>query len=71
MARNDGRTTYSEKVKGARGNYGWLAMFDLTDEYLGITQFEGEVAKDRVLLSPAQVKELLEFVDRQKTSRAA
>lgn len=71
MARNNGRTTYSEKIKGARGNYGWLARFDITNGYLGITQFEGEKVNDRVLLSPAQVQELLDFISRKKTSRAA
>jgi hypothetical protein len=70
MARN-GTTTYSEKVKGARGNHGWLARFDLTDGYLGITQFDGEMVKDRVLLSPEQVQELLDFIGQKKMRRAA
>ena len=71
MASN-GRTTYSEKVKGARGNYNWIVRFDLTNGYLGITQFEGDTVKVRVLLSPAQVKELLEFIgSSKKTSRAS
>lgn len=68
----DGRTTYSDKIKGSRGNYGWEVRFDLTDnEYLGITQFDGETVNDRVLLSPAQVKELVSFVSGKKTTRAA
>ena len=72
MAKNTGLTTYSEKIKGSPGNYGWEARFDLTDnEYLGITQFDGETVKDRVLLSPAQVKELVNFVSGKKTARAA
>jgi hypothetical protein len=71
MARSRGRTYYSEKIKGARGNYDWAARFDVTDGYVGITQFEGEAIKDRVLLSPAQVQELLEFVGTNKASRAA
>lgn len=71
MAKN-GLTTYSEKINGSRGNYGWEVRFDLTDnEYLGITQFDGETVKDRVLLSPAQVKELVSFVSGKKTIRAA
>lgn len=71
MAKN-GLTTYSEKVRGASGNYGWQVRFDLTDnEYLGITQFDGETVKDRVLLSPAQVKELVSFVSGKKPARAA
>jgi hypothetical protein len=68
---NNGRTTYSEKIKGARGNYGWLARFDLTNGYLGITQFDGEKVCDRALLSPTQVQELLEFIGSRKSKRAA
>ena len=70
MARN-GTTTYSDKVKGDRGNYSWIARFDLTDGYLGITQFDGEAVKDRVLLSPAQLQELLDFIGNKKTIRVA
>lgn len=71
MAKNTGRTTYSEKIKGAPGNYNWQVRFDDTDGFLGITQFDGEVVKDRVLLSPAQVMELLSFVRGKKAARAA
>jgi len=71
MARNNHLTTYSEKIKGDPGNYGWQVRFDLTDGYLGITQFDGEAVKDRVLLSPAQVRHLLAFVTEKKKSRAA
>jgi hypothetical protein len=71
MAKNTGRTTYSEKIKGDRGNFDWQVRFDLTDGFLGITQFDGEAVKDRVLLSPAQAKELVEFVSGKKTARAA
>jgi hypothetical protein len=66
-----GRTTYSEKIKGSPRNYGWAVRFDLTDGYLGITQFEGEAVKDRVLLSPAQVRELVNFTAGKKTKQAA
>lgn len=65
------KTTYSEKIKGNHGNYGWDVRFDLTGEYLGITQFDSETVKDRVLLSPAQVRELVSFVSSKKTARAA
>lgn len=72
MARDRrGITRYSEQHKGARGNYGWSARFDIMNGYLGITQFDGEVVKDRVLLSPSQVQQLLEFIGAQKTKRAA
>lgn len=59
-------TTYSGLIKGTRGNYGWSARFDISESgYLGISQFEGDAVKDRVLLSPAQVKELLAFCGRK------
>jgi len=58
-------TTYSAKIPGVRGNYGWPIRFDLSnDGFLGITQFDGEAVKDRILLSPRQVKELLTFVNK-------
>lgn len=60
MARGD--TTYSEKIKGARGNYNWTVRFEKTDGFLGVTQYEGETIKDKVLLSPDQVRELVSFV---------
>lgn len=71
MAKTTGRITYSEKLKGSPGNYGWEVRFDISDGYLGITQFEGETVMDRVLLSPAQVKELVGFVSGKKVARAA
>ena len=60
MAKGD--TTYSKKFGGARGNHGWEAEFDLTDGYLGITQLGDGRVKDRVLLSPGQVRALVAFV---------
>lgn len=56
-----GTTVYSDRIKGAPRNYNWPVRLDITDGYLGITQFDGEKVKDRVLLSPAQVRELLKF----------
>jgi hypothetical protein len=67
MAKGD--TTYSEKVKGDRGNFGWEVDFDFTDGYVGIDQFdENGKLKDRILLSPAQVSKLSRFVSEQKRS---
>lgn len=60
-----GRTYYSNKIKGARGNYGWPAKYDITGGYLGITQYEDGKVKDRVLLSPTQLKKLSEFVEKK------
>jgi hypothetical protein len=59
-------TRYSEKIEGDRGNYQWGARFDITGGHLGITQFDGDAVKDRVLLWPKQVKELMAFVGRKK-----
>lgn len=65
-----GRTYYSDKIEGAPRNYNWPARYDLTDGYVGISQFEDDGnVKDRVLLSPKQVKELAEFVARKGQSR--
>ncbi len=56
---------YSEKIPGAKGNYGWPVRYDLTDGYLGISQYTGEAPMDHVLLSPRQVLALVEFVQRK------
>jgi hypothetical protein len=63
------RTHYSDEIPGARGNYGWSVMYDLTGGYLGITQMtdDGKV-KDRVLLSPKQVQEMTRFLTRQSAA---
>lgn len=71
MAKLRGRTYYSEKIKGTPGNYSWASQFDITDGYLGISQYEGDAVKDRILLSPNQVKELLDFVAIKRAARAA
>jgi hypothetical protein len=55
-------TKYSDKIAGDKGNYNCEVRFDLTEnKYLGITQFDGDTVKDRVLLSPKQVKALIAF----------
>ena len=56
-------TKYSERIKGDRGNYDWPVRFDIsTSGYLGINQYDEDgTLKERVLLSPGQVKILLEF----------
>lgn len=71
MASSTDRTRYSEKIAGSRGNHNFGARFDVTGGYLGITQWDGEAVTDRVLLSPAQVQELFDFVGKKKTARAA
>lgn len=53
---------YSKKFPGDRGNYGWSVQFDITGRgYVGITQYNGDEVKDRVLLSPEQFKQLTVF----------
>ncbi len=59
-----GRTYYSEDCEGNRRNYGWPVRYDVTDGYIGVTQMDGNKVKDRVLLSPKQVKKLVEFIGR-------
>lgn len=61
-----GRTYYSARIDGARGNYNLPVRFDMTDGFLGITQVESEKVSDRVLLSPEQVKKLIAFVELQR-----
>ena len=54
---------YSEKVKGNNQNYNWAVRFDSDHGYLGISQYNEDGShKERVLLSPAQVKALQEFL---------
>lgn len=66
-----GRTYYSEKIRGTPRNFNAQVRFDITDGYIGITQFDGLSVSDRVLLSPGQVRQLIEFVAKKKKSRAA
>jgi hypothetical protein len=62
------RTDYSPVLPGERGNYNWPVRYDMTGGFLGITQIEGDTVKDRVLLSPKQVRELTAFI-RKKSKR--
>lgn len=61
-----GRTYYSEEIKGDRRNYGWPVTYDVTDGHLGVTQTENGKVRDRVLLSPAQAKALVKFVEQKR-----
>lgn len=63
-------TTYSERIKGDRGNFDLDVRFDMTHGYLGVTQTDDGTVKDRVLLCPAQVKELVAFVEANKRRRS-
>jgi hypothetical protein len=64
--RETGLTIYSKEFQGERGNYKWPVRFDLIDGFVGITQFDGKEVKDRVLLSPKQMRELLTFIRKSK-----
>jgi hypothetical protein len=58
-----GSTSYSDKVLGDAANYNQSVRFDVTDKYVGITQFdENGKVNDRVLLTPKQAKELAEWI---------
>lgn len=58
---------YSEKVKGNSQNYNWAVRFDSDHGYLGISQYNEDGShKERVLLSPLQVKALQEFLQANK-----
>ncbi|KKN84489.1 hypothetical protein LCGC14_0289510 [marine sediment metagenome] len=62
------RTVYSEKIPGGKRNFRWPVSFDATGGkvrgHIGIDQYDRESKRlvDRVLLSPAQVTALLEFL---------
>lgn len=56
-----GTTRYSDKVPGQAGNYCQPVRFDMTGNYVGITQWKDD-GIERVLLSPAQVRALKVFV---------
>lgn len=55
-------THYSAQIEGDRGNWRRPVQFDRTDGYIGITQFNEDGGVDRVLLSPAQVRQLKTFL---------
>jgi hypothetical protein len=59
-----GTTKYSDDVPGTKRNYNWPVNFDTTDGFVGINQLGGGKVKDRVLLSPAQVKALVAWVSK-------
>jgi hypothetical protein len=61
----DGNYRYSKEIAGDKGNYGWPVTFDVTQTYVGINQQDesGRIT-DRVLLTAAQYKALVAFVER-------
>lgn len=69
-----GVTDYSRREKGEARNHHHAARYDVTDGFVGITQFDGDsatlsVATDRVLLSPSQFSALVAFVGAAKRHR--
>lgn len=59
---------YSKGIKGDEGNYEWEVNFDLTRGYVGISQMANGT-HERVLLSPAQTKELVAFIEKYSPKR--
>lgn len=57
---------YSEKVAGAPSNYRLAVAFDVIGNHVAIWQFDGEKMPHRVLLTAAQYKRLVEFVETGK-----
>lgn len=66
LVRVKGETKYSKQIEGDRANYYWPVRFDVTDGFVGITQYQSTTNDkiERVLLSPVQVKQLISFVKR-------
>lgn len=67
----EARTHYSPDVPGATGNYNWPVRFDRTRGYVGITQWDPKDPNrvtDRILLSPEQQKQLLNFLNRRSVN---
>jgi hypothetical protein len=75
MARDE--IQYSDELVGDARNYHRNARFDFSDGYLGLTQWEGRRGPlgyrnlQRVLLSPAQVLALRQFITPRKPRRRA
>ena len=56
-------TVYSRKYPGDWTNHGLVARFDLTDDYVGITQVDPvDGIRGRVVLTPSQWEALTRFV---------
>jgi hypothetical protein len=63
---------YSKQFPGDTGNHQYPARFDKDGSYLGISQGKPDGSLERVLLSAAQVRELLKFLgaSRQRKRRS-
>jgi len=67
-----GITDYSDRVPGETRNHDHACSFDVTDGFVGITQYDTADptrVTDRVLLSPAQFRALLDFLDTARRHR--
>lgn len=56
-----GEIEYSDKVQGDAQNFNQSVKFDKQEGYIGIIQYDGDAVRDRVLLSPKQLKALISF----------
>lgn len=57
-AARDGNYRYSQEIPGYESNHNWAVTFDVVGHCVGINQ-----GRERVLLSPAQYKALVRFVE--------
>lgn len=60
-----GMTVYSRRESGDTGNHRRAVRFDVTDGYVGITEYggdDGTIVLERVLLSPKQWFALKRFM---------
>jgi len=62
-------TDYSGRIAGTPQNHGLAVRFDVTDGFVGISQFDGKRVADRVLLSPGQMRALFRFLNEARTHR--
>lgn len=55
-------TYYSDDWIGDRGNYDWSVNADWCRGYIGVNQKKDDGTMERVLLSPRQTRELVEWL---------
>lgn len=56
-------TVYSDMIEGDKTNHEMPVRFDLSGcGYVRVVQYDGEMVKDVVLMTPKQFNELVKFV---------
>lgn len=61
---------YSLEIEGDKRNFNWSARFDYHGGYVGIGQEHEVNVFERVLLSPNQVKALIQFISNPNAERS-